>query len=175
MLNLFRIYIPLWSYSNGSRTRQRSICQIFTFHYGPIQIENYMHILRRIKSIYIPLWSYSNYERLKRNRKTGCNLHSTMVLFKLTMLEMPRQEESIYIPLWSYSNKTKHRKLSMEYKFTFHYGPIQILFFPSLSSFLLHLHSTMVLFKQFDVNVLASAFNNLHSTMVLFKFIMIFI
>ena len=118
----------------------------FTFHYGPIQIFVNKNLPFSF-SIYIPLWSYSNYERLKRNRKTGCNLHSTMVLFKLTMLEMPRQEESIYIPLWSYSNKTKHRKLSMEYKFTFHYGPIQILFFPSLSSFLLHLHSTMVLFK----------------------------
>ena len=119
---------------------------LFTFHYGPIQIFVNKNLPFSF-SIYIPLWSYSNYERLKRNRKTGCNLHSTMVLFKLTMLEMPRQEESIYIPLWSYSNKTKHRKLSMEYKFTFHYGPIQILFFPSLSSFLLHLHSTMVLFK----------------------------
>ena len=54
-------------------------------------------------------------------------LHSTMVLFK-----------SLSIKIFLFRSQ-----------FTFHYGPIQILFFPSLSSFLLHLHSTMVLFKLF--------------------------
>ena len=96
----------------------------FTFHYGPIQIKCFF--LRIIPSnIYIPLWSYSNLAR--------ANLYNTFLL--------------IYIPLWSYSNERKNMgyrhirylhstmvlfKYVIRFpsalikRFTFHYGPIQI-------------------------------------------------
>ena len=53
------------------------------------------------------------------------NLHSTMVLFKLTKM----------VIALSY------------HEFTFHYGPIQIIIKPYISLDLKYLHSTMVLFK----------------------------
>ena len=71
-----------------------------------------MHILRRVKSIYIPLWSYSNQNQLSLSK-----IHS-----------------EIYIPLWSYSNELKNRGYDAELIFTFHYGPIQIVWNAGSSS-----------------------------------------
>ena len=54
------------------------------------------------------------------------------------------------------------------FEFTFHYGPIQITFECSTCILDTYLHSTMVLFKFFAVNLTALGLD-LHSTMVLFK------
>ena len=58
---IYQIYIPLWSYSNGERSATLDVSYLFTFHYGPIQI-----------ALYDKKYRYDK------------NLHSTMVLFKLT-------------------------------------------------------------------------------------------
>ena len=60
------IYIPLWSYSNkNSRPIKGGIFE-FTFHYGPIQIDEYIESLNDT-DIYIPLWSYSNQQLQYQN------------------------------------------------------------------------------------------------------------
>ena len=76
----------------------------FTFHYGPIQILK-LTVTCIDPLIYIPLWSYSNLVRLVRRRRSP----------------------SIYIPLWSYSNMIFLKIFEVILKFTFHYGPIQML------------------------------------------------
>ena len=50
-----------------------------------------------------------------------------MVLFKLSCLLTRIKGLLIYIPLWSYSNQLHQSSHSLQKKFTFHYGPIQIL------------------------------------------------
>ena len=58
------------------------IVNLFTFHYGPIQIKRNSQKKMSSEVIYIPLWSYSN---LTLEEKLGVHivhLHSTMVLFK---------------------------------------------------------------------------------------------
>ena len=55
-------------------------------------------------------------------------------------------------------------------KFTFHYGPIQIIFNLPVNAFYRDLHSTMVLFKLSHSNRTLHSQGYLHSTMVLFKF-----
>ena len=75
----------------------------FTFHYGPIQILEFIHIFF-LSAIYIPLWSYSNLISFALPLKTSVHLHSTMVLFKCIFRTIPVNRENIYIPLWSYSN-----------------------------------------------------------------------
>ena len=75
--------------------------------------------------IYIPLWSYSN---------DGKNTPADSIAL-------------IYIPLWSYSNDNVRVVDNTIAKFTFHYGPIQILQINCNTLFIIHLHSTMVLFK----------------------------
>ena len=85
LLHLFLIhtiiYIPLWSYSNYYTEVLASSVSLFTFHYGPIQI---------------------NRDRKSFFRKVY--LHSTMVLFKWYAECSKCVNKSIYIPLWSYSN-----------------------------------------------------------------------
>ena len=39
------IYIPLWSYSNEETSRVVERCPVFTFHYGPIQIDMMNYLL----------------------------------------------------------------------------------------------------------------------------------
>ncbi len=122
----YRIYIPLWSYSNELLGKDTVEKLIFTFHYGPIQIEigEYLALglykftfhygpiqIERTESsnpninIYIPLWSYSNHQRIHRHNPCYTYLHSTMVLFKFDL----------------------HISSTLISSFTFHYGPIQIL------------------------------------------------
>ena len=76
------------------------------------------------KRIYIPLWSYSNLTKTTGGQP-DTNLHSTMVLFKSSSI------------IKDMTNK----------EFTFHYGPIQIIFNHFYQLLILDLHSTMVLFK----------------------------
>ena len=120
-----KIYIPLWSYSNLRATTPLVINKVFTFHYGPIQITTPKRITNGNTIIYIPLWSYSNMPGLLKILQTL----------------------QIYIPLWSYSNLASIKVATMYWKFTFHYGPIQILKEKIYLTYLLNLHSTMVLFK----------------------------
>ena len=76
---------------------------IFTFHYGPIQMNHSLQQLRS-NAIYIPLWSYSNIRLLKYHiLKNQFTFH--------------------YGPIQIISSI---RIISSEDKFTFHYGPIQI-------------------------------------------------
>ncbi len=99
------IYIPLWSYSNSNDEDNVVVLNKFTFHYGPIQIILFFSIFVFQNLIYIPLWSYSNLFYHLKNKT----------------------EFSIYIPLWSYSNRYYNVLKKTYPKFTFHYGPIQIL------------------------------------------------
>ena len=98
-----QIYIPLWSYSNVFLILGDFNRPLFTFHYGPIQIEEELGENDFI-AIYIPLWSYSNFAG-----RTDNELFTT-----------------IYIPLWSYSNNGIMKLNEWVIKFTFHYGPIQM-------------------------------------------------
>ena len=120
-----QIYIPLWSYSNVTCSIIGYLKGIFTFHYGPIQMQQSQSCICNFR-IYIPLWSYSNSD-VASYRLPLHHLHSTMVLFKLCCSGTPRYFKlftfhygpiqinftcytfslfsGIYIPLWSYSNK----------------------------------------------------------------------
>ena len=98
------IYIPLWFYSNGLTDEIIERFDIFTFHYGSIQISSTVIVHTTIMEIYIPLWFYSNIKKLEFIVLVK-NLHSTMVLFK-----------------WFINFKPKHNFIL----FTFHYGSIQI-------------------------------------------------
>ena len=120
-----KIYIPLWSYSNGIENLNIMPFKLFTFHYGPIQIISDYYNLICNNSIYIPLWSYSN-------RKN----------FNYKLLK-----KYIYIPLWSYSNGKNNTIPSDNTSFTFHYGPIQMKSHRVQRLRDPNLHSTMVLFK----------------------------
>ena len=142
----YGIYIPLWSYSNLIIYHVKCSSNIFTFHYGPIQMQ-LMNISYQANYIYIPLWSYSNAFSKLHYALFKYNLHSTMVLFKFHYIST--------FPLLII--------------FTFHYGPIQIVSYFHLKNILLDLHSTMVLFKLNSSIVRAISYSHLHSTMVLFK------
>ena len=76
---------------------------------------------------------------------------------------------SIYIPLWSYSNGVTKQVAGLAIKFTFHYGPIQMLHHLVLLYYNHYLHSTMVLFKFEYPALIRKTHTHLHSTMVLFK------
>ena len=121
----FVIYIPLWSYSNLLTCRHYRFCILFTFHYGPIQIDS---IKERYDSIEIFTFHYGPIQIvlhffisiLKKN------LHSTMVLFKWA--------KNVNVLL-------DHRNLhSTMVLFKFPYFVDRIYLFR-------YLHSTMVLFK----------------------------
>ena len=143
------------------------------------------------KYIYIPLWSYSNYDAPGEQA-----LYKQIYIPLWSYSNMPGllkilQTLQIYIPLWSYSNLASIKVATMYWKFTFHYGPIQIVRFSLLllacNIFTFHygpiqmvlqylqnyvepyLHSTMVLFKSCFSYYGDIFLNNLHSTMVLFK------
>ena len=75
------------------------------------------------------------------------DLHSTMVLFKFSA-KLPKM---------------------LIFRFTFHYGPIQIQLMRMLEMLLHYLHSTMVLFKLIMSYHFYLSTAYLHSTMVLFK------
>ena len=120
---------------------------VFTFHYGPIQIESEMD-MNDNEFIYIPLWSYSNLKYLLvpelhqefTFHYGPIQIKSYVLLTQFTLqftfhygpIQMESQETdnsrkyNIYIPLWSYSNSCsrKIRRCGC-----------------------LDLHSTMVLFK----------------------------
>ncbi len=98
------LLFTFWSYSNGEDLLDMEVDIKFTFHYGPIQIEEELGENDFI-AIYIPLWSYSNFAG-----RTDNELFTT-----------------IYIPLWSYSNNGIMKLNEWVIKFTFHYGPIQML------------------------------------------------
>ena len=76
----------------------------------------------------------------------------------------------IYIPLWSYSNTFTFTIPVGVFKFTFHYGPIQMIIptpiFLSLNEFTFHYGPIQIKLTHFYVFWCL----NLHSTMVLFKF-----
>ena len=99
------LLFTFWSYSNGEDLLDMEVDIKFTFHYGPIQIEEELGENDFI-AIYIPLWSYSNEQWTRIRLRLCVHLHSTMVLFK------------------SFSSFILTRTLT----FTFHYGPIQINF-----------------------------------------------
>ena len=143
-------------------------CDIFTFHYGPIQITlllPYKEFLLLFTFHYGPI---------------QINIYSIHDL----------NYKYIYIPLWSYSNELINLFKTGISSFTFHYGPIQMHRLQLLYLRIYHLHSTMVLFKSccnlylqvcnqiyiplWSYSNLALSFFNcelryLHSTMVLFK------
>ena len=126
LLKDFKIYIPLWFYSNGLMSLScRGLINAFTFHYGSIQMItlkmafhlseiftfHYGSIQIRtttqpqpLVQIYIPLWFYSNCITNVRAKLLFLDLHSTMVLFKLFCTLSYYVLTSIYIPLWFYSN-----------------------------------------------------------------------
>ena len=97
---------------------------VFTFHYGSIQIL-LQQFLILFACIYIPLWFYSNV--------------MAFMMYKHYIV--------IYIPLWFYSNGLALAGVIISNAFTFHYGSIQILNRGKILSFQINLHSTMVLFK----------------------------
>ncbi len=161
------LLFTFWSYSNGEDLLDMEVDIKFTFHYGPIQIEEELGENDFI-AIYIPLWSYSNEQWTRIRLRLCVHLHSTMVLFK------------------SFSSFILTRTLT----FTFHYGPIQMqqsqscicnfrIYIPlwsysnaattTIFIFLNNLHSTMVLFKYCIISSSVKIFPYLHSTMVLFK------
>ena len=163
------IYIPLWSYSNQTRTNMLT------------KKNHHLHsTMVLFKSVFQHLFFHSL-----------AHLHSTMVLFKSKWLSYKFNKINIYIPLWSYSNEPFVYFLGASILFTFHYGPIQITFYYEIYKLHSNLHSTMVLFKYLllmfpslvliiyiplwsysNKNTLLQQFKlqqNLHSTMVLFK------
>ena len=58
---------------------------------------------------------------------------------------------------WSYSNGEDLLDMEVDIKFTFHYGPIQIINKFRNVVVCAHLHSTMVLFKSFISRSVSSA------------------
>ena len=80
---IVQIYIPLWLYSNS----------------------RYVSALDDGITIYIPLWLYSNQCHCVCYSKRFNNLHSTLVIFKCTVIKQRQIKFNIYIPLWLYSNR----------------------------------------------------------------------
>ena len=126
------LLFTFWSYSNGEDLLDMEVDIKFTFHYGPIQIEEELGENDFI-AIYIPLWSYSNEQWTRIRLRLCVHLHSTMVLFKsfssfiltrtLTFtfhygpIQMQQSQSCIcnfriYIPLWSYSNNSTMSEIS---------------------------------------------------------------
>ena len=111
---LFKLYLLLYW----------TIFSLFTFHYGPIQINGFHLFVGEQGSFtfhYGPIQININFI----NNPFQQDLHSTMVLFKFD------KDINIY-----------NRK-----RFTFHYGPIQMVVQCSELTIINYLHSTMVLFK----------------------------
>ncbi len=89
-----------------SRKIDTLILNLFTFHYGPIQIIGTYKIFIRENNIYIPLWSYSNYK----------------IIFNIILKNLFTFH---YGPIKIFISQKAYDILK---KFTFHYGPIQILY-----------------------------------------------
>ena len=98
----------------------------FTFHYGSSQTSFCDSTKEWPYKIYIPLWFFSN-TLPHFFCYASWNLHSTMVLLKLSAYE----------------------NFVGELKFTFHYGSSQTTIVKLALCFLHNLHSTMVLLKRY--------------------------
>ena len=97
----------------------------FTFHYGPIQIERTESSNPNI-NIYIPLWSYSNHQRIHRHNPCYTYLHSTMVLFKFDLHISSTLISSFTFHYGPIQIQLARANLYNSFLFTFHYGPIQM-------------------------------------------------
>ena len=142
------IYIPLWFYSNWDMERLQLYKNVFTFHYGSIQIiihckkQIFMLIyiplwfysnstetiqIQSFWSIYIPLWFYSNVWRNNNDRRKSLDLHSTMVLFKLIgVISGVIGYYDLHSTMVLFKFGYHFLYCSTPTAFTFHYGSIQI-------------------------------------------------
>ena len=121
----YGIYIPLWSYSNLIIYHVKCSSNIFTFHYGPIQMQ-LMNISYQANYIYIPLWSYSNAFSKLHYALFKYNLHSTMVLFKFHYISTFPLLIIFTFHYGPIQIKFINSSCYFIFTFTFHYGPIQI-------------------------------------------------
>ena len=168
----FALYISLWFYSNASRRSAFQRFQRFLYiplwfysnhitmlvvHYN-LSLHSTMVLFKSpppwgMKSslvLYIPLWFYSNCWRQIRTWTKSVLYIPLWFYSNLVSVRPYTSSRYLYIPLWFYSNPNAAAILHNIYSvFTFHYGSIQICFFPCTVICYYSLHSTMVLFKSF--------------------------
>ena len=142
------LYIPLWFYSNIKANQNGSKLWL-TLHSTMVLFKSPPPWgMKSSLVLYIPLWFYSNCWRQIRTWTKSVLYIPLWFYSNLVSVRPYTSSRYLYIPLWFYSNPNAAAILHNIYSvFTFHYGSIQICFFPCTVICYYSLHSTMVLFK----------------------------
>ena len=121
------LYIPLWFYSN-CKARIRASCRSsFTFHYGSIQIDNFLEFVYFVDYFTFHYGSIQMSSPVNTTSPTLFPLHSTMVLFKYkSTVNQRRVCNPLHSTMVLFKFNTHLLTLHFKGFFTFHYGSIQI-------------------------------------------------